>query len=163
MLVGKVLKARRDATTVKFYSRGELVKLHPRKPPGGRSTDPADMPPGKDVYAMRDIERLKAMAADHGVAIGTYATAILDAPLPWTRMRRVYRLLALVKKWGAARVEQACRTALEAEAVDVNLIARMLERAREAEPVPTPTQLRLVPGRYARDPSEFALGTGGQQ
>jgi hypothetical protein len=162
-LVGKTLKARRDATTVKFYFRGELVKLHPRKPPGARSTDPADMPPGKDVYAMRDVEQLKTTAAMHGPAIGVYATAILDTPLPWTRMRQVYRLLGLVKKWGADRVEQACHNALNVEAVDVNLIARMLERAREADHIEAlPTQLRLVPGRYERDPSEFALGSGGQ-
>jgi transposase len=161
VLVGRRLKARRDAATVKFYLRGELVKLHPRQAPGQRSTDPADMPPGKDIYAMRDVQRLKATAAAHGDAIGTYAAAILDTPLPWTRMRRVYRLLGLVKKWGADRVEQACRTALDAEAVDVNLVARMLERAREAAPQPTPAQLRLLPGRYARDASEFALTTGG--
>jgi hypothetical protein len=40
------------------------------------------------------------MAADHGEAIGLYATALLDTPLPWTKMRQVYRLLGLVKKWG---------------------------------------------------------------
>jgi hypothetical protein len=34
-------------------------------------------------------------------------------------MRQVYRLLSLVKKWGAERVEAACATALEAEAADV--------------------------------------------
>ena len=121
------------------------------------------MPPGTDVYAMRDVEALKRMAAGHGAAVGTYASAILDTPLPWTRMRQVYRLLGLVKKWGAERVEQACAKALDAEAVDVNLIGRMLERAREAtETESPPTQLRLVAGRYERDPSEFALGAGGQ-
>jgi transposase len=162
-LVGRRLKARRDAVTVKFYLRGELVKLHPRKPPGGRSTDLADMPTGKEIYATRDLERLKAMAATHGPAIGIYAGAILDTPLPWTRMRQVYRLLGLVKKWGDQRVEQACRTALEAEAVDVNLVSRMLERAREATEAPVPAQLRLLPGRYARDRSEFALRKGARR
>lgn len=38
-LVGLRLRARSDSKLVKFYSRGELVKVHPRKPPGGRSTD----------------------------------------------------------------------------------------------------------------------------
>ena len=71
------------------------------------------------------------MAADHGPSIGVYAAAILDTPLPWTKMRQVYRLLGLVKKWGPERVELACRRALDAEAVDVNLVSRMLERARE--------------------------------
>ena len=88
------------------------------------------MPKGTEIYATRDIARLGAMAADHGPSIGLYATAILDTPLPWTKMRQVYRLLALVKKWGPERVELACSRALEAEAVDVNLVSRMLERAR---------------------------------
>jgi transposase len=155
--VGQYLKARRDSKTVKLYLRGELIKVHPRKPPGGRSTDPADYPTGKEIYATRDLEKLKQMAASHGEAIGRYATAILDTPLPWTRMRQVYRLVGLVKKWGAARVEQACSRALEAEAIDVNLVSRMLERAREdvvdGTPAPPPV---VIQGRFARDPSEFS-------
>ena len=102
-LIGRRLKARRDSTTVKLYFRGELVKVHPRKAAGQRSTDPADFPTGKEIYATRDVDRLRRMAGDHGDAIGLYATALLDTPLPWTKMRQVYRLLGLVKKWGPAR------------------------------------------------------------
>jgi transposase len=155
-LVGRTLRARSDSSTVKLYLKGELVKVHPRKPPGGRSTDPADMPTGTEIYATRDVERLQRMAADHGEAIGCYAAALLDTPLPWTKMRQVYRLLGLVKKWGADRVEEACRRALEAEAVDVNLVSRMIERAREsAEPDTRPDPV-VIQGRFARDPSEFS-------
>ena len=154
-LIGHQVKARRDSTTVKLYFRGELVKLHPRKAPGQRSTDPADFPTGKEVYATRDLDRLGRMAADHGEAIGIYTTALLDTPLPWTKMRQVYRLLGLVKKWGPARVEQACRRALDAEAIDVNLVSRMLERGREAaEPDARPDPV-VIQGRFARHPSEF--------
>ena len=46
-------------------------------------------------------------------------------------MRQVYALLGLVKKWGADRVEAACASALEHEAVNVGLIGRMLERGTE--------------------------------
>jgi hypothetical protein len=158
-LVGRTLRARCDSSLVKFYLRGELVKVHPRKPPGGRSTDPADMPTGKEIYATRDIESLQRRAAGQGDAIGAYASALLDVALPWTRMRRVYRLLGLVDKWGASRVEEACRRALDAEAVDVNLVARMLERAREAmEPDSRPERV-VIQGRFARDASEFASMT----
>jgi transposase len=158
-LIGQRVKARRDSTSVKLYLRGELVKVHPRKAPGQRSTDPADFPTGKEIYATRDLDRLRAMAAEAGDAIGVYAQALLDNPLPWTKMRQVYRLLGLVKKWGATRVEQACRRALDAEAVDVNLVGRMLERAREdAEPDSRPDAV-VVQGRFFRDPSEFATTT----
>ncbi|MGH9307134.1 MAG: IS21 family transposase [Acidimicrobiales bacterium] len=162
-LVGQTLRARRDSSIVKLYLRGELVKVHPIKPPGQRSSDPADFPPGTEIYANRDVKQLLAMAAKHGDCIGIYAAAILDTPLPWTKMRQVYRLLGLVKKWGADRVEQACRRALDAEAVDVNLISRMLERAREAAEADTPPAPVLIQGRFARDPSQFStLAEAGQ-
>ena len=97
-LVGRTLRARCDSATVKLYLRGELVKVPARKPPGGRSTDPT----GTEIYATRNVDRLGRIAAEHGDAIGRYATAILDTPLPWTRIRQVYRLLGLVKNGGPA-------------------------------------------------------------
>jgi transposase len=158
-LVGRTLAARLDSTTVKLYQKGELVKVHPRIPPGRRRTDPDDMPTGKEIYATRDVDRLQRMAAEHGEAVGRYAAALLDTPLPWTKMRQVYRLLGLVKKWGASRVDEACQRALDAEAVDVNLVSRMLERAREStEPECRPDPV-VIQGRFARDPSEFSSAT----
>jgi len=160
-LIGFRVNARADALIVKVFHRGQLVKVHPRQRQGGRHTDACDLPTGTEVYAMRDIEALKRMAAGHGPSVGAYATALLDSPLPWTRMRQVYRLLGLAKKWGATRVEAACARALEAEAVDVGLISRMLERATENAPPPTaPAAANVIPGRFSRDASEFASGTG---
>ncbi|MFN2503236.1 MAG: IS21 family transposase [Acidimicrobiales bacterium] len=157
-LIGSVVDARADAVLVKVFFRGQLVKVHPRKPPGGRSTDPDDLPSEKTVYAMRDIERLQAMAATHGPAVGTYARALLDNPLPWTKMRQVYALLGLVKKWGPKRVDAACARALEAEAISVSLIGRMLERATENQQPPSPPGPPAPTGRFARAPEHFASG-----
>ena len=124
--------------------------------PGRRSTDPADLPSEKTVYAMRDLERLRRMAAGHGDAIGVYATALLDTPLPWTKMRQVYALLGLVKKWGAARVE-ACRSALEHEVINVPLVGRMLERGTEATTIQPALPGTVIAGRFDRDPDHFAV------
>ena len=76
---------------------------------------------------------LHRRARGYGEHIGAYAAAVLDHPLPWTKMRQVYRLLGLVRRHGADRVEQACQRALDAEAVNVGLIDRMLTRGLEAE------------------------------
>jgi hypothetical protein len=157
-LIGSVVDARADAVLVKVFFRGQLVKVHPRQPPGGRSTDPDDLPSEKTVYAMRDVERLQAMAAAHGPAVGTYARALLDIPLPWTKMRQVYALLGLVKKWGPNRVDAACARALEAEAISVSLIGRMLERATENGQPPSPPAAPTPTGRFARAPEHFASG-----
>ncbi len=109
---------------------------------------------------MRDLAQLQRLAAGHGPAIGAYATALLEHPLPWTKMRQVYALLGLVKKWGASKVETACASALEHEAVNVALIGRMLERGTEKTPIQSPLPgtgtATVVSGRFARDPDEFA-------
>ena len=93
---------------MKIYQRGVLIKTHPRKPPGGRSTDPNDLPSTVSVYAMRDINQLINDAAVHGEAVGEIAGRVLDHPLPWTTMRRVYRLIGFCRTYGDERVNQAC-------------------------------------------------------
>lgn len=155
-LIGQRVDVRADRQLVKVFHRGILVKTHPRQPPGGRSTDPDDLPAHKTVYAMRDLDRLVAMAAAHGPAIGAYATVLLVNPLPWTKMRQVYALLGLVKKWGAERVDAACARAADAEAFNVGLVGRMLERGAETAPPETFRQQTLLPGRFARPASGFA-------
>lgn len=162
-LIGQSLVARADRSTVKLYARRQLIKVHPRKAPGGRSTDPADLPEERTTYALRDIDHLINLGRGHGSSIGRYIEAVLDHPLPWTKMRQAYRLLGLVKKWGPDKVELACARALEAEAINVNLIARMIDRATEAEETSSPPEPTVVQGRFARDASEFASTAGGSK
>jgi hypothetical protein len=158
-LIGQRVEARADSRLVRVFFRGQLIKVHPRTRAGGRVTDPADLPAERTAYAMRDLEHLKRLAADAGPAVGAYAAAVLDHPLPWTKMRQAYALLGLVKRWGPDRVEAGCRRALDAEAIDVGLIGRMLDRATETapdeQPGPAPTA-PAAPARFARDPQHFA-------
>jgi hypothetical protein len=153
--VGKRLFARADRATVRFYNHGVLVKVHPRMPPGKRSTDPADFPEHKRVYALRDIHYLQSRATECGPMIGRFAAAVLAVPLPWTRMRRVYALLGLVRKYGAARVEAACSTALAAEMLSVLRLKAMLEHG--ANPPAGPPPAISPPARYLRAPQHYAL------
>ncbi len=106
---------------------------------------------------MRDLARLQAMAAGHGPAIGAYAAALLDIPLPWTKMRQVYALLGLVKKWGAERVDAACAAALDHEVINVGLIGRILERGTEQPPPQTSPPGTVISARFARHPAHFAV------
>ena len=94
-----------------------MVKTHPRQPPGGRSTDRDDLPEHKAGYALRDLARLVATCTGHGPNIGIYAERLLDDPLPWTRMRAVYRLLGLVRRYGPGPVEAACGRSLDLDVV----------------------------------------------
>jgi len=86
-LIGAQVDVRADRALVRVSYRGQVVKVHPRQGAGGRVTDPADLPADRTAYTMRDLDHLRRLAAGHGPAIGVYAAAILDHPLPWTKMR----------------------------------------------------------------------------
>ena len=155
--VGQRLTARADAQIVRFYARGLLVKTHPRQPPGGRAIDATDYPVERSVYALRrNVVALQRQADAASPVIGRYAAALLDSPLPWTRMRRVYALLGLVRRYGAARVGESCRLALAADMLDVKRLARMIEIAITAPP-PAPPARVLPLARYLRPTTQFGL------
>lgn len=161
--LGQMVSVRADAELVKVYHRGRLIKTHPRQQPGGRSTDADDLPSEKSAYALRDLHKLIRTAAGHGDNIGIYAERLLDDVLPWTKMRQVYRLLGLVKKYGADAVDTACGKALEFDVVAVGKISSMLEKAVESTPIAAPKAAAGgAPARFARDASEYrpARSTG---
>jgi len=153
----KYVRVRADKTQVKIYFGTELIKMHPRKAPGGRSTDENDYPTGKAAYALRDVDSLLAKAKDKGVHLGIYAERLLGGPLPWTRMRQAYALLGLCQKYGEGRVEAICQSALAFDVVSVPRITAMLKSA--AKPT-SPAQadgkvVQLPLPRFARPAGHF--------
>jgi hypothetical protein len=103
---------------------------------------------------MRDIASLAKSARRHGDSVGVYAERLLDTDLPWTKMRQVYRLLGLVRRYGPGPVDVACARALDLDVVNVTKIASMLEKATENTP-PPPRPAMAATARFARDPSEY--------
>jgi hypothetical protein len=158
--VGAKVTARADEHLVKVYLRDQLIKTHPRRRPGGRSTDAADMPPGVEGYATRAVDRMVAQAGCYGEHVGTYARRLLDGDAPWMMMRSVYRLIGLAKRYGAAATEAACSRALDVDVVDVSRIESMLKNATEKNAAPAPAAVPARAGRFARDPAEYATATG---
>ena len=125
-------------------------------------------PPGTDVYARRDVDKLARMAAARGEAIGIYAARILDTPLPWTRMRAVYALIGLARTYGNDPVEQACAAALELDVISVAKIKSIVEKGTGKQAAQAAARsrqagdaaARVTAARFARDPREFATATG---
>jgi transposase len=156
--IGQYLDVRADSTLVKLFHNGQLVKVHPRQRPGGRWTDPDDLPAEKVGYAMRDLDRLIAAARRHGENVGIYAERLLDDKLPWTRMRAVYRLLGLARRHGDQAVDTACGKALDVDVVNVTKIASMLEKGTDSASAPSPRPAAAAAARFARDPGEYTTG-----
>jgi hypothetical protein len=160
------LRARIDLTTLKLYRKAVLVKVHPRQPEGGASIDPQDAPPGKALLVSRDGAALRRIAASHGPSVGIYAERLLDSPLPWRRLRQVYRLVSLCKRHGASWVDEACARALELDVVDIKRIERMLERGLiqrgllvRPSASKTPQGSNIIDLRFARHGDEWRIGS----
>jgi len=154
--IGQQVDIRADSQLVKVYHRRQLIKTHPTGRPGTRSTDPADLPAEKTAYALRDISRLIRICAGYGTNAGIYAERLLDDPLPWTRMRAVYRLIGLAKQYGPEAVDAACGKALDVDVIAVGKIASMLAKATEHTVPVLPVAAPAGAARFARDPSEYA-------
>ena len=75
--IGKTVQVRSDGKLVRVYLGAELIKIHPRKNPGERSTDPSDYPPHKAPYALRDVDSLVRRAKEQGSAVGAFCEQLL--------------------------------------------------------------------------------------
>lgn len=158
--IGKRLVARADSQLVRFYDGGVIVKTHARQRRGGKAVDETDFPEHRRPYAMRDVTFLQRQARAHGESVGLFAAKLLDSPLPWTRMRTVQALLSLCRRWGGARVDDACARALRADMTSVRRLERMIAVAAPATETADP---RVIPiGRYLRPVESFALRRGGE-
>jgi hypothetical protein len=156
---GYQARARCDRDLVKLYKAGALVKVHPRKPKGGRSTDANDYPPERTAYAMRAPERLVRQAVAFGTQDRPVRERLLDAPFQWSKLRQGQRLLRLAERYTPERLEAACARALGFDLVDVRRLERILVLALEHEGHPAPpAEQRVQPlpsARFARPGSAF--------
>jgi hypothetical protein len=146
---------RGESGLVKLYKKGELVKVHPRQPRGGRATDPDDYPQEKTAYALRAPDRIVRRASELGPSVETFATKLFEGPLPWAKMRQGQKLLSLGEKYSAARLDAACARALAFDLVDVRRLHRILLRALDTEERPVEEATEPLGNRFARPASAF--------
>ena len=144
-----------------IYHRGRLLKLHPRQPRGGRSTDAADYPAEPTPYTRRPPDRIKRDAAEYGPAVAEFAERLFNGPLPWAKVRQGHKLIRMGQRYTPERLDAACRRALDVDLIDVSRVERILVQALEEEAVPQ-LPLPIPAGRFARPGSVFAHAKGGQ-
>jgi len=155
------LTVRGDRGLVRIYEPdGTLIKTHPRKPPGGRSTDYEDYPDEVTPYAMRDPARMIREATERGEALGGFTRALLSGDFPWAKLRQAQKLMRLGRKYGWERTDQACRRALAFDLINVKRVQRIIEQGLAAPPVPetsaSPNPVAQLPLRFARPANSFS-------
>ena len=156
---GTELEVKGDSKLVRLYKRGELIKIHPRKPRGGKSTDQNDYPPELTPYTLRSTNYLCQKSAELGESVGAFAARLLGGPTPWSKMRQAYKLLHLGEKYTSLRLNPACEKALTVDLIDVRRLEKILKEALEQEAVPSIGIQLPLPGRFARPGRVFAIGS----
>lgn len=153
---GEKVEVRRDSKLVRVYYRGNIIKVHPKQPYGGRSTDPDDYPPEKTEYTMRNPNYLCRRCAELGPSIGAFAERLFEGPVPWARIRQGMKLVRLADRYTPELLESACEKALSVDLINVYRVENMLKKALESEaPLGERRSLEL-PGRFARPGEVFA-------
>ena len=162
--IGSQVDVRGDRSLVRIYVRSELIKTHERKPPGGRSTDYTDYPDGRAPYALRWPHYYCKRARELGSAAGDFTDKLLSGEFPWSRLRQAQKLLRLGQRYGAARLDAACRRALDFDLLDVHRLQRILEQGLESqtEPQPIVGQQSALELKFLRPAQHFVSAQGGQ-
>ncbi len=113
---------------------GQLLREHLRQQRGRRRIVEAD----RSRHTAPGVLRLLARAVQVGERTGALCAA-LHAQQGDLAARHIQGTLSFLKKYGAARLEQACATALDLQVPEYRFVRRYLER--EAQP---PLSLRQV-------------------
>jgi transposase len=146
--IGKTVVVRGDSRLVRIYYNEQLIKTHPKKAKGRRSTDFDDYPKEKSAYAMRDCDYYIRKGGENGEAQGKFMEALFIGDFPWARIREAQKLLRLKEHYGVLRVEAACRRALGFGLINVHRVEGMIIKAGDdssqaAEAAPRPLFARF--------------------
>jgi len=145
VLVKQPLEARLTATTVECFRKGQRVASHLRSALKGRHTTvPEHMPKAHRAYAEWTPQRLVHWAEQAGPATaGVIAQILAHRPHPQQGFRSCLGILRLGERYGAERLEAACRRALRLNACRYRSIESILKRGLDRQPLPEQQELAL--------------------
>ena len=131
--VGQTLWLKATATTVRLYADHLLVATHPRLfRPGQRATVRDHMPPEALAHLLQDPQWCRRRAE----AIGPACLALVEhlfADRVLEHLRGAQGLLRLAKTHGPARLEAACRRALDFGNPRYRAVKTILERGLDQQ------------------------------
>jgi len=129
--IGRRLDARDGDRTVEFFADGELVKTWLRAD-RGRRTDPADYPPEKIAFFMRTPVWCRRRAAELGPAVAELVNVLLENQA-LHRLRSAQGVVGLADKHPAARLDAACRRAIDVGDPGYRTVKGILVAGTEAD------------------------------
>lgn len=156
-LVGAVVETRVTPNTVEVFHRGQRVAAHARSHEAGKTTAPEHMTASHRAHCDAEADVL-AWAASVGPMCSALVERILNAnPVREAAVRSALGLRSVAKKYGQARTERACETALRLGARSYKPVERMLKLGRETMPLhgDEPAQRAPITHGNVRGPGYF--------
>lgn len=129
-LIGKMLCARLTNDRIEILHERTIVARHTISTKiGGATILDEHRPPAHVAESRRNPDGLMAWAKEHGDAILAFFEHHYGKWQPYIAMNKCQRLQDLVRKHGASRVQDACRSALVARTFTATDITRLLSEA----------------------------------
>lgn len=150
---GQLLDVRVTDTLVQCFLNHELVKTHRRVAKGKRATEWNDYPPEKGAFFSRTPDWCRARATQMGEAAAEVVEGLLLDHL-LHHLRQVHGILRLGEKYGASRLNAACRRALAYDDPCYRTIKNVLEKGLDRE-ISMATAAPVVVGAFLRGPQEL--------
>jgi transposase len=132
--LGRELDARQTSAMVSFHLEGALIKTHAFKAKG-RQTDFGDYPPDKVAF----LQKTPVWCRNRAAEVGPRCTELVGELLGVNvlhRLRAAQGILGLATRHGPARLEAACRRAIEAGDPSYRTVKGILAAGAEVGPEP---------------------------
>ena len=155
-LIGRTLDVRVTKSTVQFLDGENVVKTHLRSDNNRRrQTDPADLPPDRIAFFLRNPQWCREKAASLGPAVARAVTELLQENT-LIRLRQVQGIIRLDETYGAARLNAACLRALDFGDPSYRTVRNILKDGLDCQPSSRDYLPSKPAGALLRGPGAFA-------
>jgi transposase len=156
-LAGQVAEVRATATTIEVFSNNKRVASHQRSYIAARhTTESAHMPDSHRRYLEWPPERIVTWAKKNGPATGAFIEALMKSrPHPEQGFRSALGVMRLEKKYGAARLEDACARSLDLRAFSYKSVASILQHGLDQQPLRRESPRTRVTHHNLRGPNYY--------
>ena len=154
-LVGQTLWLRALPGRVEIFHEHALVATHPRAHRRGQWSTQADhLPPQKLQGLLPEPVELRARARLMGDAVSELIERLLGER-PLDRLRSAQGILGLARRFGAERLDAACRRALAFDEVRYHTVKTILKKGLDLESISEPAAPLPKTAIFARPASDF--------
>ena len=155
-LIGQDLWLRATDGAVAIYQDYRQVALHPRgRKRGRRSTVRDHLPPDAQAFFAHDRDWCVEQATRIGPACGQFIAQLLADRIV-ERLRAAQSTLRLAERYGAARLEAACRRALAHDSLFYRTVKTILVGGHDQAPLTTAAASPYARGaRFVRDAEDL--------